>query len=233
MPAPSPLSTLLEAMPPGLVWSGKRMAGGRASGWPTGFARLDAELPDHGWPRGTIIELLGGSPGIGELRLLQPMLGNTPARRWVGWIAPPMLPYPPALAEAGIPLSRMLMVDTRDSASSLWACRQALASKACHAVLAWLPHIDTAGLRRLQLAAETAGTPLFLFRPGQAARQASPAGLRLQLEASAGSLLVRILKRRGPPSATPLRIDFTTHAHAVDRTHPPRPAASGPYTRYA
>jgi cell division inhibitor SulA/protein ImuA len=233
MPALNAVSTLLEAMPPGLVWSGKRMASCNASGLPTGFPELDAELPDRGWPRGTIIELLGGSPGIGELRLLQPTLGSTPARRWVGWIAPPMLPYPPALAEAGIPLSRMMVVDTHDSASSLWACRQALASTACHAVLAWLPRIDTAGLRRLQLAAEAAGTPLFLFRPESAARHASPAGLRLHLEASAESLLVRILKRRGPASSAPLHIDFATHVHAVDRTHAPRPAASGTYTRCA
>ncbi len=233
MPAANIVSTLIEAMPPGLVWTGRRMAASSASGWSTGFAALDAELPDRGWPRGTIIELIAARPGIGELGLLQPMLRQTPRKRWVSWISPPMLPYAPALAEAGIPLSRMMVVDTRDNAASLWACRQALGSRACHTVLAWLPRIDTSGLRRLQLAAETSGTPLFLFRPEHAAVQASPAALRLQLEASPDGLRVRILKRRGPPTADAVHLNLNAHTHVVDRADPAGSAASGHYTRCA
>jgi len=46
-----------------------------------------------------------------------------------------------------------------------------------------------------------------LFRPLHAAGEASPAPLRLALAASTeGELSVRMLKRRGPPTATPIEL---------------------------
>jgi protein ImuA len=54
---------------------------------------------------------------------------------------------------------------------------------------------------------------LFVFRPDHAALSASPARLRLQLEAceqaeadKAGQMDVRILKRRGPPLSAPVQL---------------------------
>ena len=40
----------------------------------SGFAALDAELPDGGWPRRVLSELLLPHPGVGEIRLLAPPL---------------------------------------------------------------------------------------------------------------------------------------------------------------
>ena len=74
---------------------------------PTGFRTLDARLPGGGWPLSTLIELLVPAAGVGEIRLLLPALrtlakadGGEP--RWIAWLAPPHLPYAPALADAGL-----------------------------------------------------------------------------------------------------------------------------------
>lgn len=195
---PAPSSDPASVLPGALVWRAGTMARPQAQGWATGFPELDAELPGGGWPRGELVELLAERHGIGEIELLLPMLRRVEDDQWLAWVAPPFVPYAPALQAAGLPLARLLLIrpDSRDAA--MWALRQALGSGACHAVLGWLERADTAGLRRLRLAAEDAGTPLFLFRPAAAANQASPAGLRLVLAGAKDSLSVRILKRRGP-----------------------------------
>ena len=70
---------------------------------PTGFAELDAALPGGGWPVGAITELMPETQGIGELSLLMPALAHlSRAGRYLAWIAPPCLPYPPALVQHGL-----------------------------------------------------------------------------------------------------------------------------------
>lgn len=195
---------LAAALPAGSLWPASRLARPGAAVHPTGFAALDAELPGGGWPASALIELLAERPGVGELSLLLPLLGATPPGRWIVCLAPPLLPYAPALAGAGVPLARLLLVRTGRREDLLWSARQALLSGACACVLAWTPHIDNGALRRLQLAAAEGATPLFLFRPPGAAAQPSPAVLRLALNPHPHGLQVRILKRRGPPAAAPL-----------------------------
>ncbi|WP_174997219.1 damage-inducible protein [Pandoraea iniqua] len=102
----------LSSLPAGL-WRASELAQYHRAGQPTGFAALDAELPGAGWPHGAVTELLSERPGIGEWRLLAPALRDlTQAGQPVMVIAPPMLPYAPALAGWGIDL-RWLSVVTR------------------------------------------------------------------------------------------------------------------------
>lgn len=229
------MAIALEALPAGLVWSGEHFARPAQSGLPTGFDALDAQLPGAGWPRGTVIELLCDTPGIGEVELLLPLLKRAVAPTLNLWVAPPWQPYAPALVARGMQPEHMLVLRPESRAAALWATRQALVSAACHAVLAWLERPDMAALRRLQLAAEESGTPLFLFRPAAAARQPSPAGLRLGLSAHGRSLCVNILKRRGPAAAEPVRLPlehpWSLVDHVVDRPRLPRPARAGLHAR--
>lgn len=168
---------------------------------PTGFRRLDACLPGEGWPRATLVELLVATAGVGEVALLLPALcslcqpGQAP--RWIAWLAPPHLPYAPALAAAGLDPGRMLVARPREGRNTLWAMEQALRSGACAAVLGWAAMADDRSLRRLKLAAEEGDSIAFLFRPVPAARTASPAALRLQLVPHNGALDVEVLKSRG------------------------------------
>ena len=209
----------LSELPPDLVWKAGSLAWTDVPGHPTGFSVLDDQLPGSGWPRGALVELLSERPCAGEVMLLLPLMRSVPAHRWCAWIAPPHAVHAPALEAAGLPLSRLLLITPPDAAAALWATRLALQSQACHVVLAWLPHIDTAGLRRLQLAAEEAGTTLFLLRPTQTGCQPSPAVLRLHLQPVGTALQIHILKRRGPMHAAPLRIEWPQGwLHCAERT---------------
>jgi protein ImuA len=165
---------------------------------PTGFANFDALLPGGGWPVGAITELMPETQGIGELSLLLPALAKlSRAGRYLVWIAPPCLPYPPALAQHGLVLNRVVLVEARDTPSVLWAAEQALRCPAIGAVLAWPAALDDRRVRRLQLAAETGGSCGLLYRPPTAALQPSPAALRLRLKALNAGLHVEIQKARG------------------------------------
>jgi hypothetical protein len=165
---------------------------------PTGFAALDAALNGGGWPTGAIIELMPEAQGIGELSLLLPALAQlNRAGRYVAWIAPPCLPYPPALVQHGLMLDRLLLVQAQDTPTILWAAEQALRCPAIGAVIAWPAALDDRRVRRLQLAAETGGSCGLLYRPVAAAQQSSPAALRLRLKALDGGLHIDILKARG------------------------------------
>jgi protein ImuA len=211
------------------IWRGAELARTGCPGIASGFAALDAELPGGGWPRGALTEILPQHEGIGELRILGPALARLSDQgKSIAWIAPPYLPYAPALAAAGIALERIVIVKTTNDSDSLWAAEQALRSAACGGVLAWPRDIRYAQLRRLQLAAEGGRCLAVLFRPTQAVREPSPAALRIALATSAGGLALSILKRRGAPlsrsiflsalSAAESNPDSRSDTHVVDST---------------
>src|SRR6185436_4193236 len=186
------------------VWRGGRLSAS-ASATPTGFEALDRELPGGGWPRGTLTELLVGRAGIGELQLVLPALAALSwAGRRIAWLAPPHLPYPPALAAGGIDLAQLALVHAPARRDAFWAAEQVLRSASCHALVAWLPRARYDELRRLAVAAESSRAWVALFRPPEAAQAASPAALRMALEPASNELSVRILKRRGAPAAAAL-----------------------------
>jgi hypothetical protein len=174
---------------------------------PSGFPELDASLPGGGWPIGAIAELMSDAIGIGELSLLMPVLSRLArAGRYIAWIAPPYLPYAPALAQHGLPLERMLLIRTHRLQDSLWAAEQALRCPAVGAVLGWPAYIVDKNVRRLQLAAEAGGSLGILYRPPEAARESSPAALRLRLHATPDGLAVEIHKSRGGRAGLTLRV---------------------------
>ncbi len=192
----TPLNKLLNSTPQ--LWKGRRANHSQRS-LPTGHARLDARLPGQGWPLGAVTELISARPGLGEFSLLFPTLADIGKQgQWLVLVDPPWIPYPAALQGHGLRLERLLLVRTGSEKESLWACEQALRSSRGGAVLAWPERISFAHLRRLQLAAEEQGKLAFLFRPEQAVHAASPAALRLQLEAgSRHGTRIDVLKCRG------------------------------------
>jgi len=200
------------------LWRGQ--ATSRAwQGLATGYPRLDEHLPGGGWPRHALTEILLGRYGSGELEVLMPALATLsrdeghdeahdgdagPAAGWLAWVAPPFQPYPPALAQWGIELSRVLIVRPRQPAEALWAAEQALASGNCAAVLLWSRDLDTTASRRLQLAAQAGRSWAVAFRPDRERRRPSAAALRLELRPGAQGTDIHILKNRGGrPAAVP------------------------------
>ena len=174
------------------LWRGKP-AQLPASAEPTGHALLDAALPTGGWPEAALIELLLPVDGVGELQLLLPTLARlTQAGRDIAMIAPPYVPFPIAWTAAGVDFRRVQIVEA-DSKQALWASEQCLRSGCLSAVLCWPQQVDDRALRRLQVAAESGRALGFAFRDARAARNPSPAVLRLQLE----NEQIRVLKCRG------------------------------------
>jgi cell division inhibitor SulA/protein ImuA len=193
------LSRLLEHP---AIWRGRSAA--RTKTLPTGFAALDEGLPGGGWPHAGLIEILPTCFGAGELSLLLPALAavtRRPEARWCAWVAPPLQPFAPALAEHGVALERVLVVNTPKKVvkgkSALWAFEQTLRSGACDIALAWLRSALPRQIRRLHLAAERGDTLGVLFRPREAARDSSPAVLRVAVEPTAPGARVTLLKSRG------------------------------------
>jgi hypothetical protein len=186
--------TLARLLEHPALWRGTSAA--RVPGVPTGFAALDAQLPGGGWPRSGLIEILAARFGSGELTLLLPLLAaltSAATARWCVWVAPPLMPFAPALVARGVVLERIAVVG---GARALWAFEQTLGSGACDAVLAWIRHPQPREIRRLQLAAERGRTLGVLFRPRAAAREPSTAVLRLGLEPLADGARLTLLKGR-------------------------------------
>ncbi|HTT04305.1 MAG TPA: translesion DNA synthesis-associated protein ImuA [Steroidobacteraceae bacterium] len=197
----------------------------------SGHAALDALLPGGGWPLGALTELLSDQCGIGELELLLPALQNLARRgRCLVWIAPPYVPYAPALLQRGLALERLLWIRTERPQAALWAAEQALRCPAVGAVLAWSEYIVDRSLRRLQLAAESGDTFGILHRPAAAAGEPSPAALRLQLQPLGEDLGVEIRKARGARAGIHLRLSLRLSPALPAAPPAPAPALASPAT---
>jgi hypothetical protein len=185
------------------VWRGKASRSARPV-IPTGFPSLDSHLPGGGWPRGALTEVYVDRYGVGELTLLAPALArltrSDPAeeeKKWVVWVAPPFIPYAPALKQRGVNLDCVLLVHPTGMKNGHWAVEQVVRSGASSGVLAWLAAADGIVLRRLQLAAEQRCCWTVLFRPAAARRSRSPAALRIGLSRDGTTTRVQIIKCRG------------------------------------
>ena len=195
MQAVATLDSLLAAQ---TLWHAGRHPAAASDGEPTGHAALDDLLPQRGWPRRALTELLLPADGVGELALLMPTLarlgrdGGT-----LALIAPPYLPYAPAWQAAGIDLGVLHVIEAAPR-DALWAFEQCLRSGSCAAVVGWPRQADAQALRRLQVAADSGDCLGFVLRDRKHAANPSPAALRLE-HAGDGW---RVRKCRGGPAPT-------------------------------
>ncbi len=196
---PATLHPLLDS---GRLWRGQ--ARQRVATLPTGFAALDAVLPGGGWPRAAVSEVLHAAPGQGELRLVLPLLARlSQAGRPLALVAPPLTPYAPGWAQAGVALSRLVVVDAGDD--GVEAAVQLLQAGA-GTVCLWRPRLDDTDLRRLSLAAESADAPMLWLRQGGLQAPGSLAALRLWVQRHPSALQVDVLKVRGGRAHTGLML---------------------------
>lgn len=189
------------------LWRGstRQSSASDAQDIPTGYPSITENLPGNGWPAGALTEIVSDGVGVGELRLVMPALAHLTCQgRWLAWIAPPYIPYAPALEQYGAVLSRIVVVQTTSVTESLWAAEQILRNRNTGAVLLWSYPADDRKLRRLQLAAEVGSSWGVLF--ARTSSPSSPAALRLCLSPSSpdsgGASMVRVLKCRGGAPGT-------------------------------
>ncbi|EFX61691.1 hypothetical protein DAPPUDRAFT_338433, partial [Daphnia pulex] len=74
---------------PHAIWRANEVAVYKAITSLTGFSNLDAELPNGGWPKSTLVELLLQQAGIGELQLLKPALVSIAKTQRIAFVQPP------------------------------------------------------------------------------------------------------------------------------------------------
>ncbi len=173
----------------------------------TGFETLDRYLPGGGWPLGALVEILVERDEPGCLWLILPALAELSRRQqWVALIAPPLVPYAPALAGRGVDIGKILLVHPRRRTDGLWAVEEALASPTCSSVVFWLAGPDDKAARRLQLAAERGGTLGFCFRPVHHADRRSTAAVRIRAVPADDGASLDILKVRGGRAHRGIRV---------------------------
>jgi protein ImuA len=206
------------------VWRASELAVCRATTTGTGFGKLDAELPNGGWPRSTLVELLLQQAGIGEMQLLKPVLASLSGKLKVALVHPPYLPHAMACKSWGINLCNLLWVRAAGSADALWCTEQILKNGSCGAVVLWQANVRAESLRRLNLAAQTTDTWLWLMRPLSCSMDASPAPLRIALRPALGGVALDIVKRRGSHLDQPLFIplaDMPAGHQLLDKENAP------------
>jgi len=193
------------------IWCARQQSRPGIRAMATGYRNLDGQLNGQGLPRGAVTECLLSASGIGELRWLVPLMQNLCEQgQMLFWVNPPWIPYAPALQQAGLPLSQLVVVQTERPEDQTWTLEQILRSPETGMLLAW-PRKALPGrtIRRLQLAAEDGDSIGMLMQPEQQASKHSLAALRLQLKAADDDLLVHICKQRGGHSHSDSRLPLS------------------------
>ena len=181
------------------IWLGNEAQpkGEGVTGLPTGYPSLDAILPERGWPKNALIEMVTPQWGFGELQLLLPLMRSvTQQKRWMLWVCPPYIPYGPALASAGVDINYLVTIDSKTTCKdAMWSVEKALQSESCGLVMAWLDSLPNGVIRRLQLAASEGKTSGVLFRNHETTN--SPAALQLRLKHTGQGMHAHVKKSRG------------------------------------
>lgn len=202
---PNGIAAELAARVPN-VWRANQMAAFASTVTSSGYPRLDAELPNQGWPASALIELLLQQAGIGEMQLVRPALGAIATTRHVMLIQPPHLPHATAWLGWSLPAEHLYWIKPARTADALWTAEQILRNGSCGAVLLWQTHVRPDALRRLNLAAQGGQTTFWLLRPLATAQDASPAPLRLGVRPARAGVDISMIKRRGPLCANPFYV---------------------------
>ncbi len=163
---------------------------------PTGFPALNQYL-GGGWPVGVFTELRLKHRGIGEMRLLMPVLSALSRQSYVLWVAPPYRPYAPALMAQNMVLDHLLLAYPRTHKEALWAVSQGLLSPSVGAVVSWFSGIREGEFRGLQRRASEGGHWSFCFLPESAASQ--PSHLRLVLQSMRDALRIIVSQKAKRP----------------------------------
>ena len=190
------IDALIQQEP--LLWKASTDLQGNDSqntGLDTGFDKLNNLLKTKGWPKSSLIEIQVDEWGQGELQLLLPVMAAlSQQQQQLAWIAPPYIPYAPALQAAGIDLDYLLIIEHSDPGDVAWAAEKCLRHASAAMVLFCLPMSDARHIRRLQVAADTGGNFGVLLHCGQT-RQ-TPVALRLKVNYVSQGLRVQVLKSR-------------------------------------
>ncbi len=180
---------------------------------PSAIPELD-RLLGGGLPRGTVATLEGAT---GRWSLAAGLMARVTRRSLVAILDDGAL-YPPALAEAGVHLERVLVVPARKALATVRAVDILLRARICRLVL--MPAIDLRDSvwARLATLAHRSGGILIVMAPQAGTALSAAAGLRLHCE------LERVRMHGtcglwGTFGDFELRIDVRKHKHMISGRH--------------
>lgn len=200
---------LQQILQHGQVWSANDCPERPQNVLSSGFPQLDQYLPGNGWQPGQVCEIYA-TPGSAEVSLVLPALHQlSQQKRWVLWVAPPAIPYAPALFQAGLQLEHILVVRSDDYQQSLWCMEEGLRSGQCSAVLGWPQQWHKSHIRRLQIAASDSRSFCWLWPQTSFDSSGSPAALRLTAQRCQQGLTLKFLKRRGSWPSQPFELPLS------------------------
>ena len=198
---------LLQLEKERLIWRARQVSGPDHRRQSSFYPNLDAHL-QGGWPQTGLVELACGPIGIGELRLLLPLLAQAQSRLQV-WINPPAELNGQALAQHGIDLSQTLLIRCQNPQQALWSAEQSLNSGCCSHLILWAPKLTAPQAKRLQVSAKDNQALIFwLNSQAEPSTSALPVSARLSLSPLATGLRLQIHKYQGQWPQHPCQVDM-------------------------
>lgn len=155
---------------------------------PSGCRAMDRHLPQGGYARGSMLELLRNSSGSGVTTLALLIARQAIVDgKYLVVVDPQRQLYPPAMKSFGIPLERVIALQPPNHADAIWGLAQVLRCPAVGAVIAEVGTLEDRTARKLQLATEQGGGLGIFIRDAQSAR-AQPSWSDIQWSVWAASL---------------------------------------------
>jgi hypothetical protein len=186
----------------------------------TGFAALDGILPSAGLEGGTLVEWLADGAGSGAVTLSLSVAARALDQgRACVVIDSRQEFYPPAAAELGLPLERLVIVRPSGPRLALWAWEQALRFRGVAVTLGEMGPLSDQPFRRLQLAAEAGGGLGFLVRPAACRAEPSWAAVRLGVSALPSGELERRWRVESLASGTVVNLNLNHRDAEAQRKH--------------
>jgi hypothetical protein len=115
------------------------------------------------------------------------------------------------LAEFGLDLKQVLVVQPNSSQLALWSAEQSIKSGCCHSVIIWHTQVSVTHIKRFQLAAEKGQCLLFIIRPPRHEHISLPVTLGLTLAPAKEGIQVQITKHKGVKPNQAFNVNMQTY----------------------
>jgi len=165
---------------------------------PTGINVLDDMLPDGGWPRAGVVEVMESGDRADAMRLFLPALARVSHQgRGLLLVAPPYSARKQVFTDTAVNPVGVTQVNPHPGRSALWTVESLLESGDYGVVMTW-PGCDTELMdKRLQKAAFQGRVLCVLFRPPCRGRAVSTCRVRLRVDFDEAGRALYLLNCKG------------------------------------
>ncbi len=117
---------------------------------------------------GKVTEIIVQDDNVSNIPMLMPLLAQlSKDDRWFVWIAPPVLLPKHLLIEAGVDLSKVILLNPDSKHSAFELAKQALSTGTSHSVISWPGYLSKTELSELESAAKSGESHGIIIRHRQ------------------------------------------------------------------